>query len=62
MDYEKRFKRLISDLWQVMKLHIHEWDKADKGIFDADEIIARLEKELGESSEPVVYSKDMKNV
>ena len=60
MHYEKRFKRLIADLQAVMKKHMDEWNEAERGGFDIDEIMERIEAEADDPAEPVVYPKTKK--
>ena len=53
MDYEKRFKKLVIDLLEVLVKHINEWDEAERGIFDVYEMLKRAEADLDKPNEPV---------
>jgi len=55
MNYERRFKRLIHDLLELTETHLKEWDEADRGIFDIDELLDKVEANAEENSEPVTY-------
>lgn len=55
MNYEKRFKRFTSDLLSLIEKHMTEWDKAEKGVFDIDEIMDRVNSD--EATVPVIYPK-----
>lgn len=55
MNYEKRFKRFTADLLALIEKHMLEWEEAEKGGYDIDEIMDRVSSD--EPSAPVVYSK-----
>jgi len=57
MNYEKRFKRLVKDLLELLEIHFISWEEAEKGIFDIDDIMEQVQNDKGRPSEPVTYGK-----
>jgi len=60
MNYEQRMERLIAELQEVIKKHLEELEAAEDEIFDVDEVMGRIEAEMGKPSEPVIYPKNKK--
>ena len=58
MNYENRFKRFTLELLDLIERHIKEWGEAERGVFDIDAIMARVEAELDMPTEPTVYRKN----
>jgi len=57
MTHEKRMEKLIADLQDVIKKHLYELDETANGIFDADEIMERMDAKKDKPCEPVIYPK-----
>lgn len=60
VDYEKRFKRFTEDLLALIEKHMLEWDEAEKGNFDIDAIMAKVNSD--EPTETVYYNKSTKKI
>lgn len=57
MNYKKRFKRFTAELLSLIEKHMKEWEEAEQGGFDIDEVMDRVESSIDQPTEPVTYPK-----
>ena len=60
MNYERRYKRFVKDLLDLIEQHMLEWNEAEAGIYDIDEVMDQVEVTRNELNSPVDYPKSSK--